>query len=115
LNRLRWQFGFAVVAPFRALVRIPVSLSAVGIHGAFQSVLRSQVGGISFVRARHISIRIPIIIAFHAIQIVVRTPRRTIRVRSRPEGRHDWAVASEKSHIPAIMQKYNFRLNGTLR
>jgi hypothetical protein len=121
----------AVGTPLAPLIRIPLDLAAIAVEHAFQPVLRPQICSISFIGtvplARLISLRVPIAvpivapvivpvaIAFQTVQIIVGTPRRTIYVRGTLECRHDWAIASEKSHSPAIMQKYNFSLNGTLR
>jgi hypothetical protein len=121
----------AVGTPLCPLIRIPLHFAAIAVQHAFQPVLCTQVCSISFVGtvplARRISLRVPIAVpvaasvivpiavALQTVQIIVGASCRAIHVRGTLESRHDWAIASEKSHSPAIMQKYNFSLNGTLR
>jgi hypothetical protein len=108
-------FNLAIRYP----VGIPVIASAIVLRDPFQRllqpILHSKLRTVAVVTALRLPRHVPIAIALHAVQVVVRAFDRAVWLGRCLERRHDGTIASEKSHRPAIMQKYNFRLNGTLR
>jgi hypothetical protein len=122
---------FTVQVAIRVPVELPFQFLAVSFQHPLQPVLRPKVRGIPLVGAVQLAGQIPVAVllrsavailvagllpvSLQTVQVVVRAPRRTVQLWSRLEGRHDWAIASEKCHSSTTMQKYNFSLNGTLR
>src|ERR1700733_7302109 len=100
-------------------VAIPVIASAIALRNPFQRpfqpILHPKLRTVAVVTALQLPRHVPIAIALYAVQVVVRAFDRAVWLGGCLERRHDGTIASEKSHRPAIMQKYNFRLNGTLR
>lgn len=115
----------------RLAVLITIELSAIPLHDTLQAFLRTNIGFVSvigtielageapvriaIVAALRTAIVVAVQIAFQAVQVVVGTARRAVWLGRCLERRHDRTIVSEKCHRPPTMQKYNFRLNGTLR
>ena len=131
LQRGNRTLRLTVQMAIRVPVKLPFQVFAVPLQHSLQPVLRTKIRGIPLVNVIQLAGQSPLTIALRgaiailvaglvpislqAIEVVIRAPSRVVRLGSRLEGRHDWAIVSEKCHSSTTMQKYNFSLNGTLR